>query len=481
MRHTLLPFAVAMAGEGECGVQQSEMVRPLPQRVSWHVRETLVLAGPLAVAQLAQMAMGVTDTVLLGGLGGDALAAGGLAASIFITVVILLQGVVTAVSILVAQALGAGRERDVPRLYWAGMALTWVLMIPAALVFVEAGPILLWLHEPPALARDTGAYLARLAWGVPGALLGLGLMRAILPAIGQGSDLLIVALVAAVVNGLLCYGLIHGVAGLPALGMLGAATSTAIVLTLIAVALLALLHGRARLRRFVQWQRPGGRELKDLMRLGVPVAGTFAVETGLFLAVGLMVGLLGAAALAAQQVAMSAVSVSFMVPLAIAQAANVRVGNAVGAQDWGRARRAGIVAIALGGVFELLTAVFVWFAPGTVSGWYVSPADTETTGIALSLLGVAALFQVVDGVQCVAGGALRGLGDTRVPFVIAAAGYWGVGFPLAWALTWWAGWGAVGAWWGLAASLLMVAALLTWRFLARTRQSAENYPRARSL
>ncbi len=434
-----------------------------------HVTETLRLAAPLAVAQLAQMAMGVTDTVLLGSLGGDALAAGGLAASIFITVVILLQGVVTAVSIMVAQARGAGRDRDVPRLYWAGMGLTWVLMIPAALVFVYAGPLLTWLHEPADLARDTGAYLARLAWGVPGALLGMGLMRAVLPAIGQGSDLLIVALVAAVVNGFLCYGLIHGASGLPELGMLGAATSTAIVLTGVAAALLALLHVRPCLRRFVAWQRPRRRELTGLLRLGIPVAGTFAVETGLFLAVGLMVGFLGSAALAAQQVAMSAVSVSFMVPLAIAQAANVRVGNAVGAGDRARARRAGLVAITLGGAFELLTAVFVWFTPGTVAGWYVSPSDTETTSIALSLLGVAALFQVVDGIQCVAGGALRGLGDTRIPFVIAAAGYWGIGFPAAWALTWWAGWGAVGAWWGLAASLLSVAALLTWRFVVRTR------------
>lgn len=446
-----------------------------------HWAETLRLAGPLAVAQLAQMAMGVTDTVLLGGLGEGALAAGGLAASIFITVVILLQGVVTAVSILVAQARGAGRDREIPRLYWAGMALTWVLMIPAVLVFIEAGPLLLWLNEPAALARDTGAYLGRLAWGVPGALLGMGLMRAVLPPIGQGADLLVVALVAAVLNGLLCYGLIYGVAGLPALGMQGAATSTAIVLTLIAVALLALLHGRARLRRFVAWQRPGRRELVALLQLGIPVAGTFAVETGLFLAVGLMVGLLGSAALAAQQVAMSAVSVSFMVPLAIAQAANVRVGNAMGAGDWARARRAGLVAIALGGAFELLTAVFVWFAPGTLTGWYVSPADTETIRIALSLLGVAALFQVVDGVQCVAGGALRGLGDTRMPFVIAAAGYWGVGFPLAWALTWWAGWGAVGAWWGLAVSLLMVAGLLTWRFLARTAACAVDAPSYRRM
>jgi len=434
-----------------------------------HAIETLRLATPLAVAQLAQMAIGVTDTVLLGGLGGDALAAGGLAASIFITVVILLQGVVTAVSILVAHARGAGRDDRIPRLYWAGMALTWVLMLPAIALFLNAEALLLLLHEPARLARDTGAYLAVLAWGVPGALLGMGLMRAVLPAIGQGLDLLWVALAAAVINGGLCYGLIYGVAGLPALGMVGAAVAEAVALTGVAVVLLLLLHGRARLRPFVAWQRPGRQEVAAIVRLGVPVAGSFAVETGLFLAVGLMVGLLGSAALAAQQVAMSVVSVAFMIPLAIAQAANVRVGHATGAGDRAGARRAGFVAITLGAVFELAVALPVWWAPRTVVAWYVPPSETETTAIALSLLAVAAVFQVVDGIQCVAGGALRGLGDTRVPFGIAAFGYWGVGFPAAWALTWWAGFGAVGAWYGLAASLLLVAGLMTWRFAVRTR------------
>ncbi len=418
------------------------------------------------------MAMGVTDTVLLGGLGGEALAAGGLAASIFITVVILLQGVVTAVSILVAQARGAGREDRIPRLYWAGMGLTWVLMIPAILLFLNAQSLLLWLHEPARLAHDTGAYLGVLVWGVPGALLGMGLMRAVLPAIGQGADLLWVALGASMVNGVLCYGLIYGLWGLPALGLIGPAAAEAVALTGVAVVLLTLLHGRARLRRFVAWQRPGRWEFFGLLRLGVPVAGTFAVETGLFLAVGLMVGLLGAAALAAQQVAMSVVSVSFMIPLAIAQAANVRVGHATGAGDRAGARRAGLVAIGLGALFELASAIVVWFAPGTVAAWYVTPAETETTAIALSLLGIAAVFQVMDGIQCVAGGALRGLGDTRMPFVIAATGYWGVGFPLAWLLTWWGGLGARGAWYGLAVSLLVVAGLLTWRFAHRTRSPA---------
>ena len=208
-----------------------------------------------------------------------------------------------------------------------------------------------------------------------------------------------------------------------------------------------------------------------MLRLGLPVSATFAVETGLFFAIGLLIGLEGPIPLAAQQVALSIVSVSFMIPLAIAQAANVRVGHRIGAGDAPNARRAGLVAIGLGGAFEGASALLLLVVPATIIDLYLDPAlpgNGATFAIALGLLKVAIVFQVADGVQSVASGALRGLGDTRVPFLLATVGYWGVGFPAAWLLTMWAGWGAAGAWWGLAASLIVVAVLLTRRFLQRS-------------
>jgi len=442
-----------------------------PQTRTRHAIETLRLAAPLAVAQLAQVAMGVTDTVLLGGLSGEALAAGGLGGSLMIAVLVVLQGVPMALGVLVAQSRGAGRDADVPALYWTGLLLTALLVLPAFALVSAAGPLLLLVGEPAALARDVGQYLSVLRWAIPGGLLGVGLLRAFLPAVGGGALILWVTLGEALANGGLCYGLIHGRWGLPALGLRGAALATVLVWSAAALALMALLHaGRAR-RGLVGWSVPRRALLRSMLRLGLPIAATFAVEAGLFLAVALLIGRLGPTALAAQQVALNTLTVAFMIPLAVAQAANVRVGHRVGAGDLAGARRAGLVAIALGAGFEAMAALVGVLAPRFLVGLYLSPRD-EAFAMAVGLLGVAAIFQVADGVQCVAAGALRGLGDTRVPFVLATLGYWGVGFPLAWWLTMRAGAGAAGAWWGLAASLAVVALLLTRRFMQRTRPGA---------
>ena len=430
--------------------------------------ETLRLALPLAVAQLMQMAMGITDTVLLGGIGGDALAAGGLGGSIVITTLVVLQGVLTAVSVLVSQARGAGRDGAVPGLYWTGHVLCLLLMAPAFLLLSNTLPLLLLVGEPAGLAADVAAYLDVLRWSLPGALVGMGLLRAFLPAVGGGAIILWVTVVEALANGVLCFGLIHGVWGLPAMGLRGAALATVVVTNMSAVAMLLLLHLGAG-RGFVRLAWPRAGLLRSMLRLGLPVSGTFAVETGLFLAVALLIGRLGPAALAAQQVALNTVSVAFMVPLAIAQAANVRVGNHVGARDAAGARRAGLVAIGLGGGFEVAAALVVLAVPEAIVGLFLPASDVEAFAVALQLLGVATLFQVADGVQSVASGALRGLGDTRVPFGLAALGYWGIGFPAAWWLVTQGGAGAAGAWYGLAAGLVVVATLLSRRLLRRSR------------
>ncbi len=421
---------------------------------------------PLAAAQLAQMAMGVTDTALLGTLGPDALAAGGLATSIEISTLVVLQGVLAAISALVSQALGAGRPGDVPGLYWTGLVLAVLLMVPAFLLFGSAEAFLLAAGEPPALAHATGEFLAALRWCIPGAVLGTGLQRAFLPAIDAAWVIFPITLGGTLLNAALCYGLIHGSWGLPALGFLGPAVATSIVLTATAAALTIFTHTGAR-ARFVGWTRPRLRTGLALLRLGVPIGATYAVETTLFLAVALLLGLLGPDALAAQQVALMAISVAFMIPLGLAQAANVRVGYATGARDPAAARRAGVAAIALGGAAEIAFAAISLLAPEAVVRLFLAPGPAA--GIAVNLLHVAALFQIADGVQAVAAGALRGLGDTRTPFLLAAFGYWIIGFPAAWLLTLHAGVGPTGAWWGLAAGLITVAVLLTGRFLSRAR------------
>ena len=443
-----------------------------------HVRATVRLAAPLAAAQLSATAMGLTDTAVLGRLGADALAAGGLGTNLFITLVLMLGGVLAAVSVLVAYARGGAArggadEGRIPDIYRTGLLLAALLSVPGFAALSVAEPLLLALGEPPDLARDAGAYLDVLRWGVPGALINIGLMRAFLPAVGQGRLLLWVSLAAVLVNAGLNWVLAFGAFGWAGHGALGSAAATALSFTGISAALLALLHLHPALRRHVSPGRLRRATLAEMLRLGLPVGATYAVETGLFLAAGLLMGLLGAAALGAHQVALSVASTAFMVPLAVAQAANVRVGEHMGAGERADARRAGLVAIGLGGACMAASGLLLLAWPERIAGLFISPtapADREAFAIAVALLGMAAAFAVVDGVQSVAIGALRGLKDTRVPFAAAALGYWGVGFPTAYAAAFWLGWGAVGLWVGLASGLAVVAVTATWRFHVLSRR-----------
>jgi multidrug resistance protein, MATE family len=417
--------------------------------------------------------MGVTDTILLGSLGPDALAAGGLGAGLFFVVVTLLQGVLSSVSVTVANARGAQADHRVPHIYWTGLLLSALLAVPAFVLLSLSQPILLAFGEPATLARDVGAYTGVLRWASLGSLIGVGMMRAFLPAIGAAKRLLWISIASIGVNAVLNYGLIHGAYGLPRMGLLGSAAATTVTVWLSALALVILLHGRERYRRFVAAARPNVPLMGELFSIGWPVAITYGVESTLFLATGLMIGVLGDKQLAAHQIALNVASVAFMVPLAIGQAANVRVGYWLGAGQPIAARHAGFAAIGLGIAFMSLSGLVLITAPRAIVGLYLrldDPGNAQTVAIAASLLGVAAVFQIVDGVQAIGSGCLRGLKDTRVPMLAAALGYWGVGFPTGYFLAFHEGLGARGLWWGLAAGLASVALLMTLRFERMTRR-----------
>ncbi|WP_430228229.1 MATE family efflux transporter [Paraburkholderia tropica] len=438
-----------------------------PPTLKRHAADTARLAAPLAIAQLSQMAMSVTDTVLLGSLGAGALAAGGLGANLFFVVVTVLQGVLTSVSVSVSQARGADDLHRVPHIYWTGFALSLVLALPAFALLSFAEPLLHALGEPGVLARQVGEYASVLRWGAPASLIGVGLMRSFLPAIGAARRLLWISIASVFFNGFLNYGLIHGVWGLPRLGFLGSAAATAVTIWLTTLVLMGLLHLRPSHQHFVVARRPSAPMMGELFSIGWPVAITYAVEATLFLATGLLMGLLGAMPLAAHQIALNVASVMFMVPLSIGQAGNVRVGYWIGAGVPRAARHAGFVALALGVGFMSMSALVMVLAPHWIVGLYLhldDPANAQTVALATSLLGVAAIFQIVDGMQTVGSGCLRGLKDTRIPMLAATLGYWGIGFPVGYALAFHFGYGALGLWWGLAAGLASVAVLMTWRF-----------------
>jgi MATE family multidrug resistance protein len=438
--------------------------------ISAHAWATLVIAAPVALAQLGQMAMGLTDTIMLGTIGDRALAAGGLGANMFFTCLFTLQGGISGVAVLAARARGAGEHHRVPDAYWSAMAIAAALAVPYFLLMSNPEPLLRVTGEPDALIGLVTQYLRVLRWGVPAGLLGLGIMRGFLPAIGLQAVMVWVVPGGIILNAVLNYWLIRGGLGLPAYGIRGAAAATAITLWATALALAALVHGRDMWRHHVVPRPPRLAVVVDLLAIGVPVGLTVVVEAALFLATGLVAGALGAIPLAAHTVAISVASVTFMVPLSVSQAANVRVAHCAGAGNAAAARRAGLVAIGLSVCFMMCAGLVLELVPRVIVGFYLA-AGSAALPLAASLLRVAAAFQVVDGIQVTASGALRGLKDTRVPMVLATIGYWGIGFWLGRYLAFSQGLGAVGLWWGLFAGLATVAVLMTVRFLARSSRA----------
>jgi len=437
--------------------------------ISAELRATLALAAPLAAANLAQMAMAVTDIVMVGRLGAMPLAAAGLGGMLYFTGGVMLQGILTAVAPLAAHALGAGDRAAAGRIAGAGLVLALLLAAPFIAGLTNLDRLLHALGYDPTLAAEIGRFLRAIAWGGP-AFLGFAVLRSLLAALSRTRAIMMVLLACVAGNAALNWMLIYGHLGAPALGVAGSGYASAINQCLIFVGLalctraLPGLSGLRVIRSVFAarcWVHVG-----SILRLGLPIGGIMGVEVGVFLTAGILMGLLGTAALGAHQLVLNCAGISFMVPLGLGQAATVRVAYELGTGRTYAARRAAYTALALGVAFMSATAVLLWTVPQAIIAVYIDIADAtnrETVQIARRLLAIAAIFQVFDGVQVIAAGALRGYKDTMIPMLLAGFGYWGAGFLGGWLLAFPFGYGAVGLWWGLALGLGVVAALLSLR------------------
>jgi MATE family multidrug resistance protein len=435
--------------------------------IGMHIRQTLALAGPIALSLLAEMAMGLISTMMLGALGDTALAAGGLASNLFFSVLIPTQAMLSGVGVLAAGALGAGRPEEVPPIYWTGILIGCCVTVPVIAMLSAPAALLRTMGVSASLIPDIADYLRVLRWGVPAGIVGVGMMRQFLPAVGLQRVLLWVMPCGVVLHALFNQVLIHGAFGFAGYGLAGSAAATSLTLWVLSAGMLAVLHGQKRLRRVVAFAAPSRRLLRPLLGIGLPVGATMAVEAGFFAATAIVAGALGPTVLAAHMIGLSAATVIFMVPLAFSQAANVLVASAVGAGNPAAARRAGFCAILLSAAFMSLSALVFRLAPGAIVAAYLGPitaGNKATADLAPKLLRVAGVFQIADGTQVTAAGALRGLHDTRVPMVLSALGYWGVAFLAGRYLAFDLGQGAVGLWWGICAGLASVALCLTARF-----------------
>ena len=443
---------------------------------SWlsHVAATMVLAVPLIGTQLAQMAMGVTDTVMLGWLGAPELAGSVLGTQAFFLVFIFGAGFAHAMMPLAAAAEGAGDPRSLRRAVRMGL---WVLVGYGVLVMLPlwyTERILLALGQAPEIAGLAGAFMRAAQWSMAPALILLG-MRSYLTVVGRAYVVLAVIAVGALINGLLNYALIFGHFGAPALGIVGSGLATTLSNFGMALLLVGYAAGDRSLRRyelFARFWRPDWGPLREVLRLGWPIGVTIIAEVGLFASSSVMMGWLGTVPLAAHGIALQIASIAFMIPLGISNAATVRVGVALGRGDEADLGRAGTTALLIAIAVALVGATVFWIWPRTLIGFYLDPANANAEAVlayAVPLLLVAAAFQTVDSLQAVASGILRGVKDTRVPLVMALVSYWGIGLPVAWVLGIYAGFGGLGIWVGLALGLAVAAVLLNGRFLMRDR------------
>jgi MATE family, multidrug efflux pump len=448
-----------------------------PEAQSWrrHISATLQLGLPLVGAQLAQIAIATTDTVMIGWLGARQLAAGVLGAQSFFMVLMLGSGFAFAVMPMVAQSHGAGDDRSVRRSTRMGL---WIVAIYAAVMMVPLWHIQAFLvatGQDPKIAALSGEYIRIMQWALFPALFTMT-MRSFLASLEHARIVLVATIMAAIVNALLNYMLIFGNWGAPALGLKGAAIGSVASSTLSFVFLFTysvVTPAIARYELQVRFWRPDWQAFREVFQLGWPISITVIAEVGLFAASSLLMGWVGTIELAAHGIALQLASLVFMVPLGLANAGTIRVGNARGRGDAANMRRAALSVLAIAAIVGVMGAVLFVTWPQPLVGLFVdesNPGGADVAAYAAPLLAVAATFQLFDCLQVVGAGLLRGLKDMRMAMVVATVSYWGVGMPLAYYLAFAVGLGGIGVWFGLASGLAVAAVCLNLRYFYLARR-----------
>jgi MATE family multidrug resistance protein len=437
-------------------------------------RQLAALAVPIALTQLAQVALTTTDTLMMGLIGTTALAAGGLAIVLFNQVRTMGAGLVTAVGNQVAAANArdsADRPAQLRDLVRAGLVVATVAGVLGAAVLIGLGHALVWFGQDPVVVEPAQRMLLALAPGlVP--CLWFQVIRQFTVGMRRPRALVWITVASIAVNAGLNLGFIYGTGFLPQLGLTGIGVSTSLVY-LLSFGALYLITWRdpvlAPMLSLRVWRaRPA--TVRRALGLGVPIAATYGSEAGFFSVVALIMGTFGASALAAHTVVNQLVYLVFQVTIGLSHAASISVSGEVAVGRTDAAARVSRLALIHGAVVMAIVAVVYLAAPGIVLRPFLDPADGAALGIATSLLMIAALMQFFDCAQNIGIGLLRGVDDTKSGFRLTVIGYWLVGLPAAWLLGLAAGIGPVGVWLGLMCGLAVTAALLLRRFTTTLAQ-----------
>ena len=449
---------------------------PASGSITSELRVLLRIGAPLMVAYIAELAMFLITRMVVGDLGYESLAAVGVSGDLTFELLVVAMGAMSVIGVLLAQAVGAGDEKSVGHALNQGMLVATILGLASTAVVWSIPRALGHLGQEPVVVELATPYL----WALSGCVLPtlwFTALRSFVTAIGKTRSIMVITIGAVGVQWFFTEGLVHGKYGLPELGVAGAGWSMTIATWMMFAALFGhiLIAGYGKSFGWsVRAFRFDKAICRDIVRLGVPSGFLVALESGLFAAVSVLSGVIGAKALAAHQIALSWVGLPFVIALGLAEGAMVRVAHGIGRGDRAAARRSGIVSITLAVVIATALIIVPVFYGDRIVELFLSKdqrgAD-EVTELALHILIIVAVFQVFDGLQAVAARALRGLQDTVKPLWIAGFGYWIVGIGGGSIAAFHLNWGAPGLWWGLAGGLIFTGACLCGRFMLLTRST----------
>jgi MATE family multidrug resistance protein len=435
-----------------------------------------MLAIPIIIGQVSQMLMGLTDSVMIGRTGTVPLAASSFGVGVFNVFFIIGVGLLTPIAIFASRSRGEGRHDEAGEFLRHGLFIALVSGVIEFALIVFIGMHLSWFGQPPEVLAAVNPFFQLIGFSLFPVLAYLAL-RQFAESMGRPWVSMFVMLCGVLLNVFLNWVFIFGHLGAPALGLTGAGISTLISRTLGSAVIFLWLRLDPSMRQAwpQRWLAPiSWPRVRRMMGVGLPTSGSLLFEGGAFAAATVMMGWLGAAPLAAHQIAISCAALTFMIALGLSMAVGMRISATAGAGENSR-----LLPIWLGGagiglvISATVTVVFLTFGHA-IAGFFIQ--DPKVVSTATLLLVVAAVFQIFDGSQVINSAALRGLMDVKVPALITFIAYWVIALPLGYLLGVRGPMGAAGIWIGLAAGLAVAAIMLGLRFARLTRRGGVHHP-----
>ncbi len=444
------------------------------KKASTEIKQLLPIAIPAVLSQLAQMAAGVIDTLMAGNYNNDALAAIAIGTSLLHPVLVSFMGLFLAFNPIISHLKGANNETKIGANFRLGLVLALIFSPFAVLLLINAEIVFQHLGVTPNVAQLANDYLQAIVWGIP-ALLGFLALRFCNEGLFSNAAVMSATIISIPFNILFNYWFMYGGLGLPEMGVVGLGYSTALVWTIMFFSLLVysgVTKKYAGLHIFTEKFLPSWKEIKEIFKLGIPMAITLGFEVTMFAAVSLMIARYPTHMMGGHQIAVNIISLAFMIPLGISQAITARVGYFSGKKDPESSQVAGYTGIALCVSLSAFSALIMLLIPVFLVSFYTH--DQQVITVAVGMLFLAAIFQFSDSLQVSSVGALRGIKDTKIPMLLTAISYWLVGFPTGYYCAEKMGYGAYGYWVGLIAGLSCAAVLLLYRWNKLSNQHKQK-------